>query len=914
MRRNTLYLITIALLTGLSFKANAQLTTTRAGNYGNKNYLVNNILLAGSGITASNVTISGIDTSWGFFNGKASDIGMDSGIILTNGTITLADGPNQKTYGDKSNGAFTTYGYINSLNPGGWPNSNKYQDTDLANLINDKVSDTYSCNILQFDFVATSDTIQFQYSFGSNEEPYYVGSKYLDDFGFFLSGPGITGPFSHKAVNLAIVPGTTNTAVYIDSVNCTVHGNYYVCNWPNSTGCSTCPGNIASTTVGYNGFTTVLTAKAVVQCGKNYHIKLGVANIGNGYFDSGVFLKAGSFSPGSGVMTVSPTASTICTNDSVILTAKGASSYSWSPATGLNNTTGDTVIAKPASTTTYRVVGNQLVGCNDTTYITVTVNQPPSVSVAPITICSGTSDSLKATGASSYTWLASTGLSATTGAGVVANPTTTTTYTVVGSTIGCTATSTQNVTVTVNPIPTITITPSRDSLCRGSNVSLLASGATTYTWSPAGSLTCGTCSNPTANPIITTTYKVVGDSNGCKDSTNITITVIATPVTATVTATPDSICNGSSSTLSVVSSGFTTYVWSTGSTASSISVTPNANTYYYVIAQNKCGSDSVGQTITVIQPANPHITPSTDTICPGATYVLTASGGTSYVWTPSTGLNSKTANPVVVTNMNNITTYTVTATNNGMCPGSSSFTINLKQPPPIKIVASDSVCQGSSITLTAVGTGPYTWSNQSTSSSITVQASKDTTYYVTVTNGCIDSAFHTITVVTPTPVNVCCDTIILPGGVAYITATGANSYVWSPTSTLSCDTCITTKAIPSITTTYTVTGTNKYGCQSSDTVTVAIECHDFDVPNVFTPNGDGQNDVFLIKAFSVESYDIQIFNRWGEQVFQSSSPNVPWDGKDNNGLMVADGVYYYIIKSKCGGANYNHHGFVQVIK
>ncbi|HXP53177.1 MAG TPA: gliding motility-associated C-terminal domain-containing protein, partial [Bacteroidia bacterium] len=90
--------------------------------------------------------------------------------------------------------------------------------------------------------------------------------------------------------------------------------------------------------------------------------------------------------------------------------------------------------------------------------------------------------------------------------------------------------------------------------------------------------------------------------------------------------------------------------------------------------------------------------------------------------------------------------------------------------------------------------------------------------------------------------------------------------------------------------------------------------NDFTVPNVFTPNNDGQNDTFLIKAFYESTYNIEIYNRWGILVYKSTDPNSPWTGKDESGQMVSDGVYYYIIKSKCGDTDFNHHGFVQVIK
>ena len=400
------YFFKVALIAlfvqGTCFNVTAQLTTTRAGNYGSMTYLVNHVLLS-SGITATNITYQGIDTSFGFFNGTKSNIGMDTGLIITNGTITLADGPNRKT-SDKSDGKFTTYNYNTT---DGWPSANTYRDSDLANLIGAGYTNTYSCALLQFDFIANSDSVSFQYVFASNEEPYYVGSSYLDDFGFFLSGPGIAGPFSHKAENLALIP-KTSTAVYINSVNCTTNSAYYVCNWPSSTGCSSCPAapDSTHTTVGYNGFTTVLTAKASVQCGQKYHIKIGLANITNGKFDSGVFLKGGSFKPIASNMTVSPDA-TICSGQSTTLKSSGALSYTWTPSTGLSATTGASVVANPTVTTTYSVIGNISGACDDTLKTIVTVNPTPTISVSTTgtsAICSGDTTGLVASGGITYKW------------------------------------------------------------------------------------------------------------------------------------------------------------------------------------------------------------------------------------------------------------------------------------------------------------------------------------------------------------------------------------------------------------------------------------------------------------------------------------------------------------------------------
>jgi gliding motility-associated-like protein len=139
---------------------------------------------------------------------------------------------------------------------------------------------------LEFDFIPSGDTISFRYIFGSEEYPEFVNAGYNDAFGFFLSGPGISGPYSNGSVNIALVPGTA-TPVTIDNVSPSTNSVYYV---NNSNGLA------YGTAIQYDGTTVVLTANASVQCGQTYHIKLAICNIGDTGWDSGVFLEADSFS------------------------------------------------------------------------------------------------------------------------------------------------------------------------------------------------------------------------------------------------------------------------------------------------------------------------------------------------------------------------------------------------------------------------------------------------------------------------------------------------------------------------------------------------------------------------------------------------------------------------------------------
>lgn len=260
--------------------ANAQLIVN---NTQTPAQLVQNVLL-GTGITVSNVTFNGTavnanvlrDQVGHFQNGSSTNIGIDSGVILATGKAQLAIGPN---------------------NQGGATNATANPiegDADLALLTTNTVKNKA---ILEFDFVPTGEDLSFNFVFASEEYPTFANSGFNDVFGFFLSGPGITGPYTNNAVNIALIPSSGGTPITINNLN---NGNtnngpceyctYYV----NNTGSGQNP-NLGASTIQYNGFTTVLAALSNVQCGMTYHIKLAIANVGDNSLDSAVFLQANSF-------------------------------------------------------------------------------------------------------------------------------------------------------------------------------------------------------------------------------------------------------------------------------------------------------------------------------------------------------------------------------------------------------------------------------------------------------------------------------------------------------------------------------------------------------------------------------------------------------------------------------------------
>ena len=262
----------------------AQITISNINPYNSSNHLINNVLLGG-GVSANNVTYQGDPIQVGFINAINSNLGIDSGIVLSTGDIIDLD-PN-----------FFGFGNI--------PSSTN-SDPDLLNVANSvpplinqpfNVTGIFDVATLEFDFIPNSDTLSFNYVFGSDEYLTWINSEYNDVFGFFISGPGISGPyaspsgFPNGSINIANVPNSTPPLpITISSVNNLLNSQYYIDNE------STFP-----QTISCNGFTTSFTATTLVQCGEIYHIRLALADGSDANLDSWVFLEAGSFSSNGSV-------------------------------------------------------------------------------------------------------------------------------------------------------------------------------------------------------------------------------------------------------------------------------------------------------------------------------------------------------------------------------------------------------------------------------------------------------------------------------------------------------------------------------------------------------------------------------------------------------------------------------------
>jgi|GEM_PF-1204905 gliding motility-associated-like protein len=502
--------------------------------------------------------------------------------------------------------------------------------------------------------------------------------------------------------------------------------------------------------------------------------------------------------------------------------------YSWSTGT---SGTSSSITVSPTLTSTYSVSvtsnGTGTVTATSTTYTVVVLNTAIATSSTGGTaICSGTNDTIKATGgiATSYRWKPSTGLNATTGSRVVftapvVGTATTVTLTVTDTTIqGCPDSA--KVIIQVNPTPTITLKASPSTICAGSSTTLTGSGATYYTWSPASGLNKTQSSGPVIDTVkVTTTYTAVGTAsagcNSAKDS--ITVTVNPSP-TVTLTATLHSFCKGDSATLTAA--GATSYTWSgsglNSTTGASVVAKPLATTTYTVTGTSAGCMDTAKVIITVSPTPTLSISSSASTICQGGSTTLTAGTASAYLWNTGATTAAITVNPSIST------TYTVTGSNGG-CSVKDSIPITVTPSFTLSVTASPSViCTGLSSTLTAnsSGGGTYTWNTGATGTNIIVNPTTSTTYTVKEVNGNCSATATTTLVVTPftaslstSVTDVTCNGLC--NGSASISLSGGSppfKYLWSSGAT--------TSSISSCAGSPTFTVTDSLGCKAKGSVTI----------------------------------------------------------------------------------------------
>ena len=527
-----------------------------------------------------------------------------------------------------------------------------------------------------------------------------------------------------------------------------------------------------------------------------------------------------------------------CTTTSINVTASGGASYSWSNGLGTNASVD---IIAPG---TYTVTGSSANGCISTSTITITQNSTaPTVAItnnSAVTAlnCTVTSINVTATGATNYTW--SNGLGSNASVDLIAAGT----YTVTGTAAnGCTGTA--SITITQDAtLPNITITNNtgvNELSCTTTSINVTASGGLTYVWDN------GLGNAATATIVAAGTYTVTGTAaNGCTNTAQIVITASSSLPTIAITnnaGTTELTCTTTS--ISVTATGGTSYVWSNGLGNNANATITAAGTYTVTgTAANGC-TNTASITITASSSlptiAITNNSGSTELTCTTTSISVTATGGTSYVWSNGLGNNANA-------NITAAGTYTVTGTAANGCTGTAQITITSSSTLPTVAITNNTgstelTCTTTSISVTATGANSYTWSNSlGNNAAATITAPGTYTVTGTAANGCTGTATITITENTTAPtISITNNT----GGTQLscttnsinVTANGGSTYVWSNG--------LGNNAAASITAagTYTVTGTAANGCTGTAQIIITASSS---LPTVTITNNTGVTELSCI--------------------------------------------------------------------
>ena len=596
-------------------------------------------------------------------------------------------------------------------------------------------------------------------------------------------------------------------------------------------------------------------------------------------------------SPPAITLSIIASSTVVCVGDGVDLTgiaSGGVTPYAFNWSNGVT-VSSQSVIPTIMPSTGYSLTVQDLNGCSKTSAITISVNPIPSITVTPHnpTICAGKTATVNLSGAASFTTNPGNIVTST----FTVNPSATTVYTMTGiSPFGCVGTRKDTITV-VNP-PTIFSSVSSNTVCLGSSITFSNSGGLSYTLNPT-SFT-GNVINVSPTVLGTTIFTVSGSGPfGCINTKTISVNTFSLPVVV-VSPSLTTICSGQIATLNA--SGAGSYTWTTGSTLSSISVSPSASTSYSVIGKNSFGCEnSAAAVVNVVNTPIVSINSPSTSVCFGYTMTATANGASSYNWS-----NGATTNTILVQPFSNVN-YSVIGTNGGICADTAFLNITVLPLPSVSASASSTLaCLGQTINLSASGNAVnYLWQPGNLfGASHNVQISAPITYtvYGQGSNGCaflstvfIDAQTASSVIPVSTPSAICV------GDSAVLSVIGGTIPTWStniiPNSEI---------VAPTSPTNYTLSAVDNNGCVLDIVFSVGInsDC-DVIVYNGFTPNGDGLNDFWFIENIEkIPNNKVHVFNRWGNRIYNTVNYNNisnRWDGKTNSGSTITSGTYFFII-------------------
>lgn len=815
-------------------------------------------VLLGPGVVPTSVVYQGNAQQLASFTTSGNNLPLSAGLVMSTGNASAP-----QLNGPSSN--------FLSLGVGG------VQNYPLLNAI--AGVNTNDGAILQFDFVPVGDTMKFNYVFASEEYNDYTNGGVNDAFGFFLTGPNPLGG-NYTDYNVALIPGTT-VPVSINTVN-----NGY------SAGCSTGPceycqyfiDNICTpSNIAPDAFTTLLTAIAPVVPCSTYTIKLGLADGGDSAFDSWVFLEENSFS--TGAVTISP-------------------NYNYTSA---NN---DTLIYEGCSDVTLEFVKDGVSGTFDT--ITVAISGTATNGVDYTTI-GGNPLPTQVVFAPGQTVVV---LVLTPEQDALTEGTETVTLTVTNIT-ACGDTLVSEVTFSITDVLPMDINAGPDRLiCPGVEQTftpVITGGVPPYQqtyWffnTPANILGTALTNYVPQN----SGMYIYTATNGCNAAEVVFDTVIVTigPPQFSLFLDVDSVgCFGTSDgavNLSVV--GQTppfSYQWMPGNITTEDLASLDAGTY--TINVTDAFGCEVDTTITVYEPANIPINITDKFVCAGDLLNINPNpiAGVSYTWSPPQYFNNPNSNTPILSGPNpgpglDTISLSVIGTSPGAC-GQDNFIIYITPLPAVSLYDlgfdTTGLCPGDTIILendantagfpTVTGT---LWSTGASSPTLTVTTPG--TYWLEHTNnaGCKFRDSLLIQPVMPPSVYtdsvryICGNQTIPLYAVGYAPTDGL---VWSTGA-------VTDTIFVNTPGTYTLVVSNFCASDTVSTQVVQIPTVTPEaLPNVFTPNGDGVNDIYDTENLFYYSqiFNVQVFNRWGAKIYDTDDKGINWNPKN-----ISDGVYFMAI-------------------
>jgi gliding motility-associated-like protein len=537
--------------------------------------------------------------------------------------------------------------------------------------------------------------------------------------------------------------------------------------------------------------------------------------------------------------TISASAYTICPSDSTILTANSnLTSYLWLPG---NYTTNVISIFEGGNYTLTAIDSN---GCSNTATISISMNTlTPLPTATSVLICYGTSTVLNAAASGTINWYT--------------NP------------------ITGGYFYTGNQYTTPTLT----------------SGAIYYI---SNSISTSSC-----------------QSNRIPISVNIVQSSI--PTTASVTT---QLCAGDSIKFSTPAVSNATYNWSGPNTFASNLQNPfivpataaNSGTYTFYLSGGGCSGNTITLNVNVTQLTTPTVV-GTQTVCEGQTIYLSASSNSAsanYTWTgPNNFTSTATSFSIAPAQLSNSGTYYINTELNGCNPNEpAAFYVNVIGIPNVTpaVIASNCVGDTAVFVTNTLSNVSYTWTgpNNFTSNSPNfflspISGSNAGVYCLSADNaGCFSSVNCVTLSSNPLPiVNLGPDTVMCNTGPNLTLSINPFPWMnWQDNSSAN------SYVVNYVTGTYWVSVLDSNGCYGSDTINVTfIDCDNFRVPNIITPNGDGANDVFHIDCSNMKGFHMMVFDRWQNQVSESTDAKKGWDGKNlYTGQPSPEGTYFYIIK------------------